>query len=441
MTAKALSVYGHGFQVKVMYSLLCDKQFLLNIVDIVTEDYFDSPAHKWIVKTALSYYHKYHTNPTMEVMVSESKKIKNNDILKTSVKEELKQVYTGTLDDIEYVKEEFLNFCRNQKMKDAILQSVDLMEQGEFENIRKLIDNALKAGQTKEVVHEYEKDVYSRYHEDDRHPVEFPWPTLNKITQGGPGGGDLVVIVSNPKGGKSWTCVAVAAHAAELGKNVMYYSLELGETYVGKRFDAYFTGIDVDQLQHNTDIISEKINDLKGHIRIKKYPPAKTTLATIENHLRRMKHQEGFVPDIVIIDYLEKLGSSKIRKDRNEEASDIFTEAKGLAEALDIPIISPAQANRTGSNLDIIKGEHLAGTYEKFAIADIIMTVSKKSNVWYIMGNRYGDDDVAFGSTFNRKNGHIHIDQEEYDSELIKAKEEETKDRVRQKFSKIGGAQ
>lgn len=433
----SLGEFGKPFQIKVLYSLLNDKPFLSNILDILSDKYFDSSAHKWIVNQALKYYTQYHACPTMEVLAVERKKIKTNDVLKLSIKEELKQVYTGNIDDVEYVKEEFTNFLRNQSMKDAILQSVDLMEEGKFEDIRKVVDTALKAGQGREVVHEYENDVYNRYHEDARNPIELPWDTINGITQGGPGSGDLMCIVSNPKGGKSWACVAAAGHAAEMGKNVMYYTLELSEAYTGKRFDAYFTGIEVDQLEGNYDAITDRVKELKGRIRIKKFPPAKTTLLNIESHLRRMANQEGFVPDLIIIDYLEKLGNSRMRKDKNEDASDVFTEAKGLAEVLKVPIISPAQANRTASNVSVIKGEHLAGTYEKFMIADIIMTVSKKSNVWYIMGNRYGDDDIAFKSSFNRKNGHIVIESEEYDEEEDTAHVEEVKASVRKKFKKL----
>ena len=437
MTMQSLGEFGKSFQIKVLYSLLNDKPFLTNVSDIIAEDYFDSPAHKWIINCTLKYFRQYHACPTMEVLAVERKKIKSNDILKLSVKEELKQVYTGNMDDVEYVKEEFLNFLRNQKMKEAILKSVDLMETGNFEDIRKVVDLALKAGQGREVVHEYENDVYTRYHEDARNPVELPWKTLSDLTQGGPGSGDLMCIVSGPKGGKSWACVAAAGYAAEMGKNVMYYTLELSEAYTGKRFDAYFTGIEVDQLENNYEAITDRVKELKGRIRIKKFPPAKTTLLTIESHLRRMANQEGFVPDLVIIDYLEKLGNSRMRKDKNEDASDVFTEAKGLAEVLKVPIISPAQANRTAEGIPVIKGQHLAGTYEKFMIADIIVTVSKKHNIWYIMGNRYGDDDVAFKSSFNRKNGHIVIDSEEYDEEEDAQRQEEVKASVRKKFKKL----
>jgi replicative DNA helicase len=324
-------------------------------------------------------------------------------------------------------------------VKSALLSSVDMLDAGsDTDDIASLITKSVAAGKPKDKIHIYEKDVESRYREDARNPIPFPWDTLTKYTQGGMGGGDLIVPVSGPKGGKSWVCIASAGNAAILGKSVMYYSLELSEDYVGKRFDAFFTKIPVHQLTGNTQMITEKIQEIKGRIRIKKYPPGKTTLSHIENHLRRMRTQEDFVPDFIIIDYLEKLGNPKNRKDRNEDASDIFTEAKGLAEILNVPLMSPAQANRTAEGLDVIKGQHLAGTYEKFMIADIIFTVAKKTNIWYIMGNRYGEDDICFKSTFDRKTGHILIDSEPYDpDEQLDMNKPDTKERMTKRFKKL----
>lgn len=437
MTMNKLSEFGHSFQIKILYSLLNDKSFLQSISDSLTSEYFDNAAHKWIVDVIINYFSQYHTNPTMEVLKVEMKKEKNG-VLKEAIKLELKQAYTSTEEDIEYVKEEFANFCKNQVMKDAILMSADILEQnGEYEDIFRLIGNALKSGEQKEEVYYYERDVESRYTDDARNPIPFPWPTLTNITQGGPGGGDLVIIVSNPKGGKSWGCVAMGGHAARLGINVMHYSLELSEAYTAKRYDAYFTGIEVDELDKNVDEVKRTVSEFSERIRIKKYPPGRTTLTTIEKHLRKQKNQDGWEPGLIIIDYLEKLRNVKDRKDKNEDAGDVFTDAKGLAEVLNVPIVSPAQANRTASDIDIIKDNHLAGTYEKFMIADIIMTVSKKTNIWYMMGNRYGDDGVAFKSSFNRRNGHIVIDSKPYDENAMEEEEEEFRKEVKGKFMRI----
>ena len=86
MTLNSIESYGIGFQVKVLSGLLTDKPFLQNINDVLTEDYFSNTAHKWIVSEVLKYYNKYHTNPTMDVLKVEMKKVEN-EVLQLSIKE------------------------------------------------------------------------------------------------------------------------------------------------------------------------------------------------------------------------------------------------------------------------------------------------------------------------------------------------------------------
>ena len=120
MTLAKLSQYGKPFQVKVLGSLLTDKAFLLNVRDTIQEDYFDSDSHKWILKSIVDYFDKYHTVITMDVLKIELVKIEN-DVLKTAIKEELRNSYQASQQDLEYIQEEFHTFCKNQKLKQALM--------------------------------------------------------------------------------------------------------------------------------------------------------------------------------------------------------------------------------------------------------------------------------------------------------------------------------
>lgn len=441
MTQEKLSEYGHSFQIKVLYSLLNDRKFLQNISEIITPDYFELPAHKWIVETILKYFDKYNTYPTMEVLKVEMLKIKkSNDILFAAVKEELRQAYYITEEDIEYVNNEFFNFCKNQKLKDALFKSVELLNAGDYDDIPKLMSDAIRVGEINNAGIDCEKDIETIFREEDRQVVPFPWPIFNKHTQGGYGSGDLVLIFGNPKGGKSWAAVAMGAFAAMQGYDVVHYTLELTEDYVGKRYYANWTGIPVDNLRGKRKEVEEFMKTVPGKVIIKGYPVKKASLKTIESHLRYLKNTKGIVPRLVIIDYLDLLRSNK-RKDRKEEVDDIYTEAKGLAGELGIPIISPSQANRTAANSKIIEGNHAAGSYDKIMIADILISLARSrkqkrngTGFWYIMGNRYGTDGIVFDSTINTSNGRIIISTEEID--LDEDGEEDIDDELKSKMKK-----
>ena len=417
MTLKALNQYGKGFQLKVLGSLLTDKVFLLNVRDVLQEDYFDSDAHKWIINQIVGYFDNYHTTVTMDVLKVELQKL-DNDILKVALKEELRNSYEATQGDIEYVQEEFTKFCKNQEMKQAILNSTDLLKAGDFDGIRNTIETAMKAGMDKNIGHEYNKDVESRYRVDYRPTIPTPWPQLNDGIQGGFGPGDLAIVFGNPGGGKSWTCVAMAAHAVKMGFNVNYYTLELGEDYVGKRFDCYFTGYSIDEVNNHRKEVQTYVDNLKGKLIVKEYAPKGATVNTIKSHIQKcidMDHK----PDLVVIDYVDYLRAPSKGKfsERKDEIDDVFIATKGLAKELKIPIITPSQVNRMGAKDSVIEGDKAAGSYDKMMVADMCFSLSrmKEDKVlgtgrWHVMKNRYGQDGMTYNLKMDTNNGHIEFE-------------------------------
>jgi hypothetical protein len=146
---------------------------------------------------------------------------------------------------------------------------------------------------------------------------------------------------------------------------------------------------------------------------------------------------------MIIIDYLDLL-RTKGRKERKDEIDDVYTDAKGLAKELGIPVVSPSQANRTGAEEGILQAKNAAGSYDKIMIGDIIISLARGrkdkvngSGNWHFIKNRYGADGLTFGSKINTANGYIDI----YDQPLDdKAFETNTKGNNKQtnQFSEVG---
>ena len=440
-TLQKLSTYGPVFQVKVLGALLTQRQFLINVIDSVDSEYFESSAHKWVVEYIQKYFSEYHTTPTVETLSIEVKKLEN-EVLRISIAEALREAYKmSDNSDLEWVEAEFSTFCRNQQVKKAILNSVSLLEMNDFESILQLISKAVNAGEDKTVGLDYNIDIEARYREDDRNCIPFPWPIFNEITQGGYGKGDLVLVFGNPGGGKSWVISAMGAYAAALGFNVVHYTLELGEGYVGKRYDAIFSGIEVDKLHLHRKEVDEVVGKVKGKVIIKEYPPKRASFDTIEAHLQQLEHQNDFKPDLIIIDYLDYM-RTRSRKDRKDEIDDVYVAAKAFAKEKGMPVISPSQANRTAAKNDIIEGDNAAGSYDKIMIGDIILSLARKrkdkiegTGNWHIMKNRYGADGMTFRSRINTSNGYIDIDNSPVDDDDI---ETSSSNKAVNNFSDVG---
>jgi replicative DNA helicase len=422
MTLNNLNAYGTGFQIKVLSSLLTHKEFLLNIQDVLTEEYFDNQAHKWIIKQILEYFTKYHTTPSMDVLKVELKKI-DNEVLQLSIKEQLREAYKASDEDLKYVEEEFSNFCKNQQLKKALLTSVDFLNAGDYDSIRSIVDNALKAGQDKNIGHEYNKDTESRYREDHRLTVPTPWEPFNDLLAGGLGGGDFGLIFGNPGGGKSWSLVALGGYAVKLGYNVIHYTLELGADYVGRRYDAFFTHVPVNNILKNKDKVDEVVPTLEGQLIIKEYPTGKASIGTVESHVKKCIDLD-FKPDLVIIDYVDLLRSKRKNRERKDEIDDIYISTKGLARELNLPIWSVSQVNRAGAKDDIIEGDKAAGSYDKIMITDVAISLSRKrqdkvngTGRFHIMKNRYGMDGLTFSVKADTSTGHFDVSSQVMDDD------------------------
>jgi len=414
LTLSAIEEYGPHFQMKVISSLLTHKEFLQNINDVLSDEYFPNQAHKWIINEIIKYYERFHTTISMDILKVEMKKL-DNEVLRASIKEQLREAYKADIEDLLYVQEEFSTFCKNQQLKKALLNSVDLLKAGDYDSIKYLIESAMKAGQDKNIGHEYKKDTESRYREDHRTVVPTPWEPINELIQGGLGNGDLGLIFGNPGGGKSWTLVALGGFAVKMGFNVIHYTLELSESYTGRRYDAFFTGIEVDKLQDNKDKVDEITSQLPGELIIREYPMGKTTINTIESHIQKVTDL-GMKPDLVLIDYIDLLSTRKRNVDRKGEIDDIYTNTKGLARQLNIPIWSVSQVNRAGAKDNIIEGDKAAGSYDKMMITDLSLSLSRKkedkvngTGRLHVMKNRYGMDGLTFNVDVNTSNGQIVI--------------------------------
>lgn len=415
-----LSNFGYGFQIKIVSSLLTDKAFLQQVADILLPDFFESEANTWIVDTIVKYFHEYKVAPTLDVFKIKVQDV-DRDVLKTSIIETLKDAYRYLeSEDLDFVKAETLDFCKNQCIKRAILDSVELLNRGQYDAIKATIDTAMKAGADKEVGHEYNAaaSVEARYAENVRSTVPTPWPVINDLADGGFGKGELVVFVAPAGIGKSWGLINVGAHAVKQGLNVVHYTLELNEGYVGQRYDAVLTGIANQNLKYNLDEVANTVSKLKGDLTIKYYPTKTASCSTIRAHIEKMIMM-GKKPDLVIVDYADLLRGAVARKEMRHELESIYEDLRGVAGEYEVPMFTASQANRSALEQDVIEADKISESYSKVMIADFVLSLSRKvtdkiagTGRWHIIKNRFGPDGLTLPAKMNMSNGQIHIYEE-----------------------------
>jgi len=406
--------FGTSFQIKIISALLSDRIFLQTVYDILKPEMFDSEANEWLVTKTLSHFDNYSKLPTLDVFKNEVDKVER-DVLKQSIIDNLKQVWHQLeSEDLDYVKEQTLEFCKNQTFKSAILESVGLLEEGKFDVIKSKIDSAMKAGQDTDIGHEYKENITERYESTVRNVIPSGWDVIDELVDGGFGKGELIMFAAPPGIGKSWALVNVGMAAAKAGKTVVHYTLELNEGYVGQRYDAVLTGIAVPNLKYNIEDVTTQVGNLGGELIIKYWPTKSAGLNTLRASLDKLKLQ-GKNPDVIIVDYADLLKGNR-RKERHEELEEIVEGLRGIAGEYECPLYTASQINRSGAEDDIITGTKIAGSFSKLMTADFMVSLSRKiedklagTGRWHVIKNRFGPDGMTLPSKANMSNGRINI--------------------------------
>jgi hypothetical protein len=413
--SESLVKYGTSFQSKIISSLLTDVKFTKQIIDILEVSYFDTDSNKFLVKSIKDYFSKYKSQPTMEsikVMVDDVE----NDVLKTAIVDSLRGAWQHREDpDLEFVKEKTLEFCKNQIMKNAIMQSVELLETQQYDDIKGIIDKAMTAGMERDIGHEYITGFEERMTKQARDTQPTGWDSVNDLMDGGLAGGELGVIVAPAGIGKSWTLQALGTHAVKKGLTVIHYTLELNAAYVGLRYDCIISGQPTGNLQYYKEDVQKAIDKLKGNLIIKYWPTRTASVNTVTAHLQQCELQ-GIKPDLVIVDYADIMKSTVNFTEKRHQIGHVYEELRGVAGEFNIPIWTASQANRSSLEEDVIGADKVSEDYSKVMTADFVMSMSRKvedkianTGRFHVIKNRFGPDGITFPATINTNTGFIQI--------------------------------
>jgi replicative DNA helicase len=436
-----LEKYGQSFQTKVISSLLTDVRILDNLNEIIHQKFFESDVNKWIVSEIVDYYNDYRRIPTVDVFKVKVSELDDKGFQKRIV-DQLKSAYQKLeTSDLDYIKQEFSNFCINQNLKQAIVDSVDLLKAGNYDSIKDKVDKAMKIGIDSDLGHDYILDYQDRTDIINRNTVPTDWDALNDVMDGGLGPGELGVVVAPSGVGKTWVLCALGAAAIRQGKTVVHYSLELSEHYVGQRYDTIFTQIPSNQLIEKKEEVFTKISKLPGKLQIKYFPPKGITVKKLQAHIEKMI-AAGNKPDIIILDYADLLLSYTNKSDSTyQEQGGTYIELRGMGGELEIPVWTASQTNRSAIDSEVIEADKISDSYAKVMNADFIMSLSRKSKDKlnntaraHIMKNRFGPDGITFPCKMDTNVGIMEVYDGNSSDGIIATKESKNGEEMERKL-------
>jgi KaiC/GvpD/RAD55 family RecA-like ATPase len=297
-------------------------------------------------------------------------------------------------------------------------------------------------------------DVEKRLSDIARSCIKTGWELVDNLLDGGLAPGELGVIISSAGGGKSWCLARLGAEAMMQGKNVIHYTLELNENYVGRRYDACFTGFDFQAIPKQKEIVKKRVDDMKsqpgmGKLKVK-YCPIKTVSAmSLKSHLERCQMIEGIKYDMMVVDYADILRSTRQYDAKRFELQLIYQELRAYASEINVPIWTASQSNKEGAGADVVDLNNMSEAYGKAMEADVVISLSRKSHEkslgvgrLFIAKNRAGKDGMVYAMKINTARSTFSLldtyeNQEQKSSSDFQADDDSVRNKLRLRMKEL----
>ena len=230
---------------------------------------------------------------------------------------------------------------------------------------------------------------YSNDGQDLENRSHTGFSRLDEILKG-MSAGNLIILSSRPKVGKTAFALSIAENVAKSGKMVAFYSLEMESSEIYERLLSKRSKIAMNTLidrrfrdkRRPQKVRAEEINKIAETIDEIYTLPIKINdnPACTVNDIRL---ESRLVKDLglIVIDYLQLMRSTKKFENRNLEVGSICRELKCLASELGVPILCLSQLNRTSDESTRPSPSELrdSGSIEQDANKTILMWCIEKN--------------------------------------------------------------
>lgn len=382
------------FQAQTLAWILREPSALAQVRTDLGDTYWQNPVHSKIASLVYDYFDTYEGVPsehTLRVLVEDALLDGGTDMsVFMEYDKAIGDLYHTLLKDpaeIEFLKTNLESMIRRRLTEMALVQSVALSDSGQFDQISDTVSKAANFRLDKDDRHikwsTLDRKTYIPTVESA--PVPTMFSSIDEELHGGIRPGELGLMCGPPGTGKSQLLVNLAANAMRQGKRVLFITLEMGEESIAQRLDACIGGFEYWDLlkpDHNEMAGKElkKWHDShKGDCDIRYFPQLSITVPQMKAMLKKWYMNEPS-PQLIVVDYADLILPSVDYKSSYDNQGLVYGQLVAMAGELKIPVWSASQINREGTKSKVRQIEHLAESFKKAMVANVVYTVNQDEN-------------------------------------------------------------
>lgn len=360
--------YNYDIQKLYLEMFLADAESFSRVQNIFDHENFDRKLQP-VAKFLKGYVDKQKVMPDMRIVTAETQM-------------DLQDCTDVPRENYDWLLDEFERFSRHKSLERAILKSADLLEKGDYGPVEKMIREAVQISLARDMGTDYFFDPRTRLLKlkDNNGQVSTGWKAIDQKLYGGFNRGELNIFAGGSGAGKSLFLQNLAVNFASVGMNVLYLTFELSEELTSMRIDSMMTGITTREIFKQIDEVEMKVRIIgkkSGNIQVK-YMPSGKTCNDLRAYLKEYSIRKGFMPDVLLIDYLDLLmpAGQKISAE-NLFIKDKYVseELRNLAMEVKAVTVTASQLNRAAVEEVEFDHSHISGGLSKIQTADNVIGI------------------------------------------------------------------
>jgi len=370
------------YQAKLLAYMLHNTQFCGVASSCLSEEQFSNKALQW-------FFNHIVAQPLSSVLLQEemisavqTKEIREDHISKHI---ELFQVIKRAPLPVEetYIRNKMHVFIRTQAVKQAVIEGYStggLIDQQHWEEFAENVSKATQAGldimdKGLDYFGSVEERAEERANKVKRWKIPTGVPEWDALTFGGLKNKQAGLIVGGTGRGKSVLLQWLGRVGLLLGKNVLYVTMELDQEEIADRFDSMFARVRPQELEdYREEVVAGvgKYGTMYGDsLRIKHFPMDQATVGTLRSFVQMLSHG-GWVPDLVLVDYLDLLQPHRLYQDKVSEQDAVVKALVGFAQEFNVVLWTATQLNRAGMVMETPDESSQAGYVGRQYVMDLI---------------------------------------------------------------------
>lgn len=377
------------FQRSFLAFILRDSEFLKQVERDVTHEMFSDEYGKRIVIACKEFYAENKAAPDTLIF-----RVFGKYLQEGMMKKDLHDLCVALADDLfaiplqnrSFLLKEFGKFLKHRMFETTLPKVVDFVRKGDFDSAESSMKEVFlfkpthTTGMGKEFSEHVEERVLRR-EDEDRQRLWLLIPHIDKRVRGLRKGEIGVWQSQRSSSGKSCALAHCAKAFAMQGKNVVIFTLEMGEEAYEDRLDMAISGLTRSEMR-DAAILRNKLKSVvrrSGKIVIKALPAYVTRCSDLRAHCQLMEAMNGFRPDVVLIDYADLLGpeTPALRSDLYATGAEVYSYWRCWMHEEQLVGWTGMQSGRDAMSVDHADQMHASGSIAKIQIADMVISINR----------------------------------------------------------------